>query len=112
MSGPVSHVVLDLPPAAIVFFRRLPAVIGFDGSLDPACGNTGRARCLRSRNSIGWSNLFRATTVEAAFEMREAPRDGTHAPMRGRIMVQRNRGRLEATNARAVLDIPRYVGHR
>ena len=35
--------------------------------------------------------------------MREASRDGTHAPIRGQIMVRRNQGRREATNARAVL---------
>jgi hypothetical protein len=65
MSDQISHIAIDPPPGATVFFRRLPAVIGFDERYGPAVGNIGRAYCLRSRNSIVWSSLFRAKTARA-----------------------------------------------
>jgi len=75
---------------------------GFDDCRDPARGYTGRARCLRSRNSIVWSSVSRAPAVKAAFELQEVLRDRTYAPMPRPLPAQKNQGGLEATNARAV----------
>lgn len=110
--GQISRITLDPSRVAPSFFQCLRAVN--EGScLDVACCDAGGACCGRKcRNSDG-SSSFRPEAAKTTFEMRGVLPDRTHSAVEIPLMVRRNRGRLEATGARAALfDISRHVDNR